>query len=106
MQAWIYPPLVLYGTIWILLVAYITRDLPLGVSATSSTLVQIHPELEESSLSCGANWFQTPTTITLPLLKPGTIAGWNLLLVFFTLKLSASILFYSPRLGVLSVAIH
>lgn len=106
LQAWISPPLVLYGTIWILLVAYITRDLPLGVRATSATLVQIHPELEESSLSCGANWFQTFKNITLPLLKPGIIAGWILLFVSFTRELSASILLYSPRLEVLSVAIY
>jgi iron(III) transport system permease protein len=106
LQAWIYPPLVLYGTIWILLVAYITRDLPLGVRATSATLVQIHPELEESSLSCGANWFQTFKNVTLPLLKPGILAGWILLFVSFTRELSASILLYSPRLEVLSVAIY
>lgn len=106
LQAWISPPLVLYGTIWILMVAYITRDLPLGVRATSSTLVQIHPELEESSLSCGANWFQTLKNITFPLLKPGIIAGWILLFVSFTRELSASILLYSPRLEVLSVAIY
>ena len=106
LQTWINPPIILYGTIWILLVAYITRDLPLGVRATSSTLMQIHPELEESSLSSGANWFQTFKNITLPLLKPGMIAGWILLFVSFTRELSASILLYSPRLEVLSVAIY
>jgi iron(III) transport system permease protein len=106
LQAWIYPPLVLYGTIWILLVAYITRDLPIGVRATSATLVQIHPELEESSRSCGANWLQTFKDVTLPLLKSGMLAGWFLLFVSFTRELSASILLYSPRLEVLSVAIY
>jgi iron(III) transport system permease protein len=106
LQAWIYPPLVLYGTIWILLVAYITRDLPIGVRATTATLVQIHPELEESSRSCGANWLQTFKSVTLPLLKPGMLAGWFLLFVSFTRELSASILLYSPRLEVLSVAIY
>jgi iron(III) transport system permease protein len=106
LQAWITPPLVLYGTIWILLVAYITRDLPLGVRATSSILTQIHPELEESSLSCGASWFQTFRNITLPLLKPGIIAGWIILFVSFTRELSASMLLYSPRHEVISVAIY
>lgn len=105
LQTWINPPIILYGTIWILLIAYITRDLPLGVRATSSTLIQIHPELEESSLSSGANWLQTFRNITLPLLRPGMIAGWILLFVSFTRELSASILLYSPRLEVLSVAI-
>ena len=54
LQAWIAPPLVLYGTIWILFVAYMTRYIPLGVRSVSASLRQIHPELEESSLSSGA----------------------------------------------------
>jgi iron(III) transport system permease protein len=106
LQAWINPPLVLYGTIWILFVAYITRYLPIGVRSTSATLVQIHPELEESSLSCGAGWLQTFKNITLPLLKPGIIAGWVLLFIAFTRELSASVLLYSPTHEVLSVAIY
>src|SRR3546814_8366928 len=48
LHIWITPPLVLYGTIWILFVAYLTRYLPYGVRSTSATLVQIHPELERS----------------------------------------------------------
>jgi iron(III) transport system permease protein len=96
----------LYGTIWILFIAYITRYLPIGVRATSATLVQIHPELEEASISCGANWIQTLKNVTLPLLKPGILAGWALLFVAFTRELSASILLYSPGREVLSVAIY
>jgi iron(III) transport system permease protein len=106
LQAWIHPPLVLYGTIWILFIAYITRYIPIGVRSTSATLVQIHPELEEASISCGANWLQTLKNVTLPLLKPGILAGWALLFVAFTRELSASILLYSPGREVLSVAIY
>jgi iron(III) transport system permease protein len=106
LQAWISPPIVLYGTIWILLVAYITRELPVGVRVASATMVQIHPELEESSRSCGASWRYTFRKITVPLLKPGILAGWFLLFVAMTRELSASILLYSPRLEVLSVAIY
>jgi iron(III) transport system permease protein len=106
LRAWISPPLVLYGTIWILFIAYITRYLPYGVRSTSATLVQIHPELEESSLSSGANWFQTFWRVTLPLLKPGIVAGWILLFVSFTRELSASVLLYSPGREVISVAIY
>jgi iron(III) transport system permease protein len=106
LQVWINPPLVLYGTIWILFIAYLTRYLPIGVRATSATLVQIHQELEESSLSCGANWFQTFKRITLPLLKPGIIAGWILLFIAFSRELSASILLYSPGTEVLSVVLY
>ena len=106
LQVWINPPLVLYGTIWILFVAYLTRFLPLGVRSTSATLVQIHPELEEASLSSGANWFQTFKNVTLPLLKPGIIAGWVLLFLAFSRELSASVLLYSPGLEVVSVVMY
>jgi iron(III) transport system permease protein len=106
LHAWISPPLVLYGTIWILYVAYLTRYLPVGVRAVSATLMQIHPELEESAAMSGASWFQTFRHIVLPLLKPGLAAGWALLFVAFTRELSASILLYSPKLEVLSVVIY
>lgn len=106
LRAWISPPLVLYGTIWILFVAYVTRYLPYGVRSTSATLVQIHPELEESSLISGASWFQTFRRVTLPLLKPGLVSGWILLFVSFTRELSASVLLYSPGNEVISVAIY
>jgi iron(III) transport system permease protein len=106
LEVWINPPLVLYATIWILFIAYLTRYLPIGVRATSATLVQIHPELEESSLSCGAGWLQTFRHVTLPLLKPGIIAGWILLFLAFTRELSASVLLYSPGLEVFSVVMY
>jgi iron(III) transport system permease protein len=106
LHAWISPPLVLYGTIWILFVAYMTRYIPVGVRAVSASFAQIHPELEEASLSSGGNWLQTFRHINLPLLKSGIFAGWALLFVAFTRELSASILLYSPRLEVLSVVIY
>jgi len=106
LQAWINPPFVLYGTIWILFAAYMTRYIPVGVRSTSATLLQIHPSLEEASLSSGANWVQTFKNVTLPLLKPGLFAGWVLVFIAFSRELSASVLLYSPRLEVLSVAIY
>lgn len=105
LRAWIRPPLVLYGTMWILLVAYVGRYLPYGVRATSATLAQVHPELEESSLMSGVAWPATFRRITLPLLRHGVIAGWILLFVSFLRELSASVLLYTPKQVVLSVAL-
>lgn len=105
LRAWIQPPLVLYGTMWILLAAYVGRYLPYGVQSTSSTLAQIHPELEESSLMSGASWPATFRRITLPLLRSGIMAGWILLFVSFLRELSASVLLYTPKQVVLSVAL-
>jgi iron(III) transport system permease protein len=105
LRAWIQPPLVLYGTMWILLAAYVGRYLPYGVQSTSSNLAQIHPELEESSLMSGASWPATFRRITLPLLRSGIMAGWILLFVSFLRELSASVLLYTPKQVVLSVAL-
>jgi len=105
LRAWIQPPLVLYGTMWILLAAYVGRYLPYGVQSTSATLAQIHPELEESSLMSGASWPATFRCITLPLLRSGLLAGWILLFVSFLRELSASVLLYTPKQVVLSVAL-
>jgi len=105
LRAWIQPPLVLYGTMWILLAAYVGRYLPYGVQSTSSSLAQIHPELEESSLMSGASWPATFRFITIPLLRSGVLAGWILLFVSFLRELSASVLLYTPKQVVLSVAL-
>lgn len=105
LRAWIQPPLVLYGTAWILLAAYVGRYLPYGVQSTSSTLAQIHRELEEASLMSGASWLSTFRRITVPLLRAGIVAGWILLFVSFLRELSASVLLYTPRQVVLSVAL-
>ncbi|HEX7127483.1 MAG TPA: iron ABC transporter permease [Thermodesulfobacteriota bacterium] len=105
LRAWIEPPIVLYGTAWILLAAYVGRYFPYGVQSTSSALAQIHRELEEASLMSGASWFATFRRITVPLLRAGMLAGWILLFVSFLRELSASVLLYTPRQVVLSVAL-
>jgi iron(III) transport system permease protein len=98
-------PIVLYGTIWILLIAYLTIGLPIGVRSMSGTIVQISEDLEESSRACGASWWQTFVKIYLALLRPGFTAGALLLFFIFLRELSASVLLYSPGNEVLSVTI-
>ena len=60
-----------YGTIWIMLIAYVTRFLPYGMRYNSTSMLQIHKELEESAAMSGASWGTTFRRIVLPLLKPG-----------------------------------
>ena len=105
LAAWIQPPLVLYGTLSILLVAYITIYLPFGVRATSASLQQVSRELEEASRVSGGSWLRTFRRVTLPLIRPGLITGWFLLFVMFMRELSASILLYVPKTTVISVAL-
>ncbi|MBI2090438.1 MAG: iron ABC transporter permease [Deltaproteobacteria bacterium] len=89
-------PIPIYATIWILLIAYVTRFLPYGLRAVTSTIVQIHKELEEASVSCGAGFFVTFRRIVLPLMRPGIMAGWIILATIYMREFSASIFLYSP----------
>jgi iron(III) transport system permease protein len=93
----------IYGTIWILLLAYVTRFMPYGIRYNTASMVQIHKELEESAAMSGATWATTFRRVVLPLLKPGLIAGWIYVMIVSIRELSASILLYSPGSEVLSV---
>jgi iron(III) transport system permease protein len=94
-----------YGTIWIMLIAYITRFMPYGLRYSTTSMLQIHKELEESAAMCGASWSTTFRRIILPLLKPGLVAGWIYVMIVSIRELSTSILLYSPDTQVVSIII-
>ncbi len=94
-----------YGTLWILFIAYLTRFLPYGMRYNTTSMLQIHRELEESAAMSGASWGTAFRRILLPLLKPGLVAGWIYIVIVSTRELSASILLYSPGTEVVSVVI-
>ncbi len=94
-----------YGTIWILLIAYVTRFLPYGIRANTTSMLQIHKELEESGAMSGASWGSTFWRIILPLLKPGLLAGWVYIMIVSIRELGTSILLYSPGTEVISIMI-
>src|SRR5262249_36852647 len=85
------PPFFLYGTIWILLLAYLTKELPVGYTQVDTTMKGIHIELEEASRILGAHRLSTMRSITLPLAKGGIIAAWLLMFIGAVRELSASI---------------
>jgi len=93
---YVYVPLPIYGTLWILLIGYITRFLPYGLRSMTSTIVQLHDDLPQASLVCGASFMTTFRRILLPLLRPGFIAGWIILATIFLREFSTSIFLYSP----------
>jgi iron(III) transport system permease protein len=102
---WVYLtlPIPIYGTIWVLLLAYITKFMPYGIRAASASMIQINKELEEASLTAGGTWFQTFRKVILPLLMPGFIAGWIYISIIALRELSTSILLYSYNSTVLSI---
>jgi iron(III) transport system permease protein len=105
-QFWLAMPLALYGTLTILLLAYVGRYIPLGVRAANTSLRQVDPALEESAAILGAGWGRTMYEITLPLIRPGLFAGWLLVFVPAIQELSASILLFSSSSMTLAVAVY
>jgi len=95
----------IYGTIWIMFIAYITRFLPYGLRYNTTSMLQIHKELEESAEMSGASWGTTFVRVILPLMKPGLLAGWIYVVIVSIRELSTSILLYSPGTEVVSIVI-
>jgi iron(III) transport system permease protein len=105
MWAWVVFPIPIYGTIWLLLIAYLTVFLPLGVRTIASVMMQIDKSLEECAQMCGASWAFRTRTVTVPLLVPGLIAAWLLLFIASVRELGASILLMGPHSKVITPAI-
>ena len=105
MICYLYLDIGVYGTLWIMLIAYVTRFLPYGMRYSSASMLQIHKELEESAAMSGASWGMTFRRIILPLLKPGLLAGFIYVMIVSIRELSSSILLYSPGTEVVSIMI-
>ena len=101
--AWIGIPGGLYGTIWILALAFIARFMPDTVKALSTSFLQIHRELEEAAWVCGKGMLGTIRTIVLPLARPGVIASMTLLFVLAVRELGSSLFLYTSNTMVMSV---
>ena len=95
----------IYGTIWILLIAYVARFMPYGLRYNTVSMIQIHKELEDSAAMSGASWGATFRRIVLPLLKPGFVAGWIYIMIVSIRELSSSILLYSRGTEVISIVV-
>jgi len=104
---WLYLviPVPVYGTLWILLIAYVTKYLPYGMRACSSSMLQIKKELEEASETSGATWSHTFKRVVLPLLAPGFVAGWIYVITHSFRELSTSIMLYRSGTEVISIVL-
>src|SRR3990172_6249665 len=99
------PPLLLYGTLGILFVAYLTKEMPVGYSQSDATFRGIHPELEEAGRILGAGRLRVLREITAPLALSGIIATWCFIFIGVIRELSASIILFTPNTKVMSVVI-
>jgi iron(III) transport system permease protein len=100
---WAYVGSAIYGTVWLLLVAYCARFLPHALRVISSGMVQVDRSLEDAARVGGANIPWTISTITVPLLKPAVLSAWLLLLIYCTRELNVAIMVYTSDSQVLPV---
>jgi len=99
------PPFVLYGTLWILLIAFVTIAMPAAYQQLQSAFRVVHPDLEDASRILGATRLQTLGRITAPLLRTSVIATWCFIFVGVIRELSAAIILFTSETKVISVLI-
>jgi iron(III) transport system permease protein len=95
----------IYGTLWILVLAYFVRYMPYGMRANNGAMVQLHRELEEAGSVAGASWGTTFRRITIPLLRPALVAAWLYVFIVSVRELGASVLLTNQNTIVLAVTI-
>jgi iron(III) transport system permease protein len=105
MWVYIFLPLPIYGTIWILLIAYVTSRIAFGTRVMTAAMSQLHKELEEASYASGGSWISTFRKITLPLLLPALVNGWLFSAIVVAKAMGSVIMLYSHDSIVLSVLV-
>jgi iron(III) transport system permease protein len=103
--AWINIPIPIYGTLWLLALAYFTVFLPLGLRTIAGVVLQVDRSLEECARVCGASWGYQMRTVSLPLLRPGLAAAWLLIFIASVRELGVSIFLMGPNSKVIAPAI-
>ena len=103
--AWLTFPLPIYGTLWLLGIAYLTVFLPLGVRTVAGVVMQVDRGLEECARVCGAGWAYQMRTVTLPLLRPGILAAWLLIFMACVRELGTSVFLMGPDARVIAPSI-
>ena len=98
-------PIVLTGTMSILVAAYVFRYDSAGIRSVIASLHQIDPSLEEASLSLGASSIGTFKNVTLPLVIPALLAGMKYLFIHSMTAISATIFLVSVSWSLLTARI-
>lgn len=101
--SWISLPVGIYGTLWIIIFAYVGQFSPQGVRAIATSLIQIHPELEESARLSGAGFFYMLRRVVVPLAWPGILSGAILLMVLSFRELATALFLYTTNTQVFSL---
>lgn len=97
------PPFQLYGTGTLIVIAFITRFVPISFVTATSGVRGLHPELEEAARILGGSRLTVVTRVVLPLLKKTMLGAWILIFIICTRELSTAIFLSGPESRVISV---
>jgi iron(III) transport system permease protein len=100
------PPFSLFGTLWILLIAFVTIEFPAAFQQLASVTASIHPELEEAGRILGASQLRVLRDLTAPLMRSGMIATWCFIFIGAIREISAAILLFTGPTRTVSVVIY
>lgn len=105
---WVYLifPVGIYGTVWIILIAYLTKYFPTAVRMMTGVFAQIHSDLEEGAKVAGASYRSVFTRIVLPLVRPSAISTWLWLATHMIRELPMSLLLFASGTQVLAVELY
>ena len=96
------PPLVLYGTAWMLIVAFATRFLPIAYAGSESALRSLDLELENAARTLGSGRLRTFGRITIPLLRRSILANWLMVFIPSLRELSSAVFLFTPATAVIT----
>ena len=100
------PPILISGTMLIMIIAFSVRRMPYTVRSSAAALGQISPSIEEAAISLGASEMTTFTRVTVPMMLPGVCAGAIMSWVTIISELSSSIILYTNANQTLTVSIY
>lgn len=86
------PLLNIYGSVWIIAIAYVTTYIPFGTRTTNGVLMQLHRELEEAARTSGAGWWRVMRRVVMPLALPAALAVWIWVIAHCMRELSSALL--------------
>ncbi len=95
----------MYGTLWLLLIAYTTRALPYGLRYSYAGSLQVQRDLEESASVSGAGFGTVFRRVVLPLISPSVMAAWLFVFLTTARELSIALILSGPRSQMVSTAV-
>lgn len=103
--AWFLLPFPIYGTLAILVFAYVGRFMPQGFTSIAASIRQVHTDLEESAVVSGASKTRSSLEVTVPLIRSSVISAMLLLLILSFRELSVALFLFTTDTRVLSIVI-